>query len=420
MAILDLDLSESGTRTITSDDTNGDSENTLNITALGGSELIVDGVSANIGSVVGVQVGATPTFTATNGGDLTVDSGFISVDTFNSTTYNIEGDSQITLNASSVSTLSGLNGNNVNFSGSESGSFTFNKPDIAIADTTNFDVTGMKAGDELNLGGGDWSLDEEKSGGIFGSGIFGGESDGGYRDGALHLTQGNSAVGGQVNATIEMSQEEYEQFQEDPDAYLSGNTFTQVCFAAGTMIATPEGEVAVETLSIGDMVMTASGDQVPVKWIGHQTIKQSTVSTSQAPVRVSKDALAQGQPNQDLVLTASHGLIIDDLVINAGALINHDSIDYVPSNELPASVTYYHVETDAHEVIIANGIEAETYIDYIDRQVFDNYAEYVALYGIETRVVEMPRHRISSRRLLPLAVRERLGIQDIALAAKTA
>lgn len=414
MAILDLDLLESGTRTITSDDTNGDSENTLNITALGDSELIVDGVSANIGSVVGVQVGATPTFTATNGGDLTVDSGFISVDALNSTTYNIEGDSQITLDASSVSTLSGLNGNNVNFSGSESGSFTFNKPYVSIADTTNFDVTGMEAGDELNLGGGDWSLDEE------GGGIFGGESDGGYRDGALHLTQGNSVVGGQVNATIEMSQEEYEQFQEDPDAYLSGNTFTQVCFAAGTMIATPEGEVAVETLSIGDMVMTASGDQVPVKWIGHQTIKQSTVSTSQAPVRVSKDALAQGQPNQDLVLTASHGLIIDDLVINAGALVNHDSITYVPSNELPASVTYYHVETDAHEVIIANGIEAETYIDYIDRQVFDNYAEYVALYGIETRVVEMPRHRISSRRLLPLALRERLGIQDIALAAKTA
>lgn len=410
MAILDLDLLESGTRTITSDDTNGDSENTLNITALGDSELIVDGVSANIGSVVGVQVGATPTFTATNGGDLTVDSGFISVDALNSTTYNIEGDSQITLDASS----GGLNGNNVNFSGSESGSFTFNKPYVSIADTTNFDVTGMEAGDELNLGGGDWSLDEE------GGGIFGGESDGGYRDGALHLTQGNSVVGGQVNATIEMSQEEYEQFQEDPDAYLSGNTFTQVCFAAGTMIATPEGEVAVETLSIGDMITTATGDQVPVKWIGHQTISRLTTSGSHSPVRISEGALAPKQPNQDLVLTASHGVIIDGLVINAGALINHDSIDYVPSNELPASVTYYHVETDAHEVIIANGIEAETYIDYIDRQVFDNYAEYVALYGIETRVVEMPRHRISSRRLLPLAVRERLGIQVMTQASKTA
>ncbi len=38
------------------------------------------------------------------------------------------------------------------------------------------------------------------------------------------------------------------------------------------MIATPDGETAVEALSIGDLVMTASGEQVPVKWIGRQTI----------------------------------------------------------------------------------------------------------------------------------------------------
>ncbi len=107
-------------------------------------------------------------------------------------------------------------------------------------------------------------------------------------------------------------------------------------------------------------------------------------------------------------------------MINAGALVNHDTIDYVPGAELPDSVTYYHIETDSHEVILANGTEAETYIDYVDRQAFDNYAEYVALYGIETRVVEMPRHRISSRRLLPLALRERLGIQDVMPLSRTA
>ncbi len=102
------------------------------------------------------------------------------------------------------------------------------------------------------------------------------------------------------------------------------------------------------------------------------------------------------------------------------SLVNGDTIDYVPQDELQGAMTYFHVETDNHEVILANGTEAETYIDYVDRQAFDNYAEYVALYGIETRVVEMPRHRISSRRLLPMAVRERLGIQDVTQAAKTA
>ncbi len=51
-------------------------------------------------------------------------------------------------------------------------------------------------------------------------------------------------------------------------------------------------------------------------------------------------------------------------------------------------------------------------MDYLTRQSFDNYDEYMELYGIETRVAEMPRHRISSRRLLPLAIRQRLGVED--------
>nr|WP_300309528.1 Hint domain-containing protein [Halomonas sp.] len=196
-----------------------------------------------------------------------------------------------------------------------------------------------------------------------------------------------------------------------------------ICFAAGSMIATPNGEVAVETLSIGDRVMTASGEQVAVKWIGHQTFRPVASGNEKLrPVRISAGALEPGKPNRDLVLTASHGVIIDGLVINAGALVNHGSIDYVSWNELPDTVTYYHIETENHEVILANGTEAETYVDYIERKAFDNYDEYVALYGNETRIVEMPRHRISARRLLPLALRLRLGIDmdSVPEIAKTA
>ncbi|MFM9271153.1 Hint domain-containing protein [Halomonas elongata] len=410
MAFIDLDLGGNQKVTITEEDaSDGD---VLRLSALGSSELTVDGVSATVGSIAGIEAGATPTFTAINGGSLTVDQGLINASALNSFSFGIEGDSDITLDASSISALNGLNSYNVDFSGDEAGSFTFQKPDISVLDSFNFNVTGMQAGDELNLGGGDgeWSLDE-------GSWL---NPQDAYRDGALHLTQGNSLVGGEVKAKIVMTREEYEEFMQDPDAYLSGGTYTQVCFAAGTMIATPDGEVAVETLSIGDLVMTANGEQVPVKWIGRQTVSRLTASGNHAPVRVRESALAAGIPHQDLVLTASHGVVIDDLVINAGALVNHDTIDYVPSTELPDAVTYYHIETDSHEVILANGAAAETYIDYVDRQAFDNYAEYVALYGIETRVVEMPRHRISSRRLLPMALRERLGIEDMAPVSRTA
>ena len=44
------------------------------------------------------------------------------------------------------------------------------------------------------------------------------------------------------------------------------------CFLAGTSIATVAGDVAVETLSIGDMVLNSAGQEVAVKWIGEQTV----------------------------------------------------------------------------------------------------------------------------------------------------
>ncbi|WP_069384379.1 Hint domain-containing protein [Halomonas caseinilytica] len=402
-----VDLGGSKKVTITEEDVqHGD---ILNITALGSSELTVDGVSASIGSIGGFQAGSSATFNAINGGSLTIDQGLFNFKGFNDFTFGVGEGSEIVLNSPTFVTLSGLNKLFVDFSSGGTGSFTFNKDGIAFADEQTFEVTGMKPGDTLNLGGGEWALDD---------GFFGWEDA--YRDGFLHLTQGNSFFGGKVNAKIQMTQEEFNEFMKAPNAYLAGGTYTQVCFAAGTMIATPEGEVAVETLSIGDLVMTARGESVPVKWLGRQTIGRLTASGNNAPVRVREGALAPGKPNRDLILTASHGLVIDDLVINAGALVNHDSIDYVPNRELPDTVTYYHIETENHEVVIANGTEAETYIDYIDRQGFDNYAEYVALYGIETRVVEMPHHRISSRRLLPLALRERLGIQDVMSLSRTA
>ena len=80
--------------------------------------------------------------------------------------------------------------------------------------------------------------------------------------------------------------------------------------------------------------------------------------------------------------------------------------------ELPERVTYYHVEAEDHDVILANGAPAETFIDYLGRKAFDNYDEYVALYGAERIIPEMARPRISSRRLVPEAIKARLGIVE--------
>ncbi|MCP3971101.1 MAG: Hint domain-containing protein [Rhodobacteraceae bacterium] len=200
---------------------------------------------------------------------------------------------------------------------------------------------------------------------------------------------------------------------------LEDGTAQNFCFAAGTGLATPAGETAVEELQIGDTILTADGSAVAVKWIGHQTVRPVIGLRNQrlAPVRIGAGALGHGLPLADLTVSADHGMIIDDLVINASALVNGSAINFVPFAELDKEFTYYHVETQDHDVIIANGAAAETFVDVAGRSDFDNHQEYLDLYGAERIIPEMARPRISSRRLLPETIRARLGIEDEAMAS---
>ena len=190
-----------------------------------------------------------------------------------------------------------------------------------------------------------------------------------------------------------------------------------LCFVGGTMIATPRGERLVEDLEIGDLVTTADGRAVPVKWIGRQHITR--------PVNIAHDArlapvcIAAGTlgNHSDLYVSADHGMAVDGLVINASALVNGTTIRFVPTSEIPAEFTYYHIETEAHGVILANGAASETFIDAAGRAAFDNHQDYLDLYGTERLITEMNRPRISSQRLVPKAVKDRLRAHPAKMAA---
>lgn len=166
----------------------------------------------------------------------------------------------------------------------------------------------------------------------------------------------------------------------------------------------------MQSLAMGDTVATAEGKLAPVKWIGRQTVHKLFSRERMQPVRIRAGALGFGQPHSDLTVTADHGMVIEGLVITASALVNGGTIDWVPMAELPDRVTYYHIETEGHDVILANGAPAETFVDYASRRAFDNYQEYLDLYGVERIIPEMDRPRISSARMVPDAIKARLGI----------
>ena len=104
-------------------------------------------------------------------------------------------------------------------------------------------------------------------------------------------------------------------------------------------------------------------------------------------------------------------MLVDGILCEAGALVNGTTITRVPLPEFGESYTVYHVETENHEIILANGTPAETFIDNATRKAFDNYAEFEALYGENPpEMKELPHPRAANARQLPKRIRTRFGL----------
>jgi hypothetical protein len=142
------------------------------------------------------------------------------------------------------------------------------------------------------------------------------------------------------------------------------------CFLPGTLIRTERGDVAVEALSVGDMVVTLGGGKRRLCWIGTGRTKVKCGARGPAtPIIVRKGALADNVPYMDLRITKGHSLFLDGVLIPAEFLINHRSILW---DDVTQNVHVFHLELDEHDVLIANGAAAESYRDDGNRWLFGN------------------------------------------------
>lgn len=185
-----------------------------------------------------------------------------------------------------------------------------------------------------------------------------------------------------------------------------------ICFLKGTMILTPRGEVPVETLVAGDEIATADGRIVSVKWIGRQSVRaHGRFVERHFPVKIEEGALGPQLPVRDLFLSPDHAVLLDGWLVNAIALVNGETITQCGRHNVDAIVEYFHIETEDHSVIIADGVQAETFVDATSRRLFDNYDEYVALFGEDdgARMPILSAARVFSARQLPSALRATLA-----------
>jgi hypothetical protein len=187
------------------------------------------------------------------------------------------------------------------------------------------------------------------------------------------------------------------------------DTINVICFMAGTLVRTPDGEVAVETLKRGDLVLTNNdGVAKPVSWLGRQTVSAFFADPARTyPIRVKAGALAENVPSCDLLVSPDHALLVDGVMVHAGALVNGTSI--VREAKVPTVFTYHHVELDDHSLILAENTPAETFVDNVDRMNFDNWAEHEALYPEGKTVSELPYPRVKAHRQVPVYIRVALA-----------
>ncbi len=142
------------------------------------------------------------------------------------------------------------------------------------------------------------------------------------------------------------------------------------CFTPGTLIATPKGEVPVETLSVGDRVLTRDNGPQEIRWVGAKGLTGAEIGRAQhlRPVRVKKGALGGDLPERDMMVSPNHRVLVansqtalyfedSEVLVAAKHLTGLEGVDII---DVPW-ITYVHLLFDQHEVILSDGAWTESF-----------------------------------------------------------
>jgi Hint domain len=151
-------------------------------------------------------------------------------------------------------------------------------------------------------------------------------------------------------------------------------TYT-ACYQRGTHILSEQGEVAIETLQIGDRVRTLGGALRPVRWLGHRRLNCQNYSDPRGvwPICIRASAFAEHVPARDLLVSPGHSICINGSLIQAANLVNGVTVLQQPQEY----VEYWHVELDSHDILFAEGLPSESYLDTGNRSAFVNGGEFL-------------------------------------------
>jgi hypothetical protein len=161
------------------------------------------------------------------------------------------------------------------------------------------------------------------------------------------------------------------QLQEDGEYVVSnmpspGGSF--ICFTQGTQILTTSGPQPVETLCIGDEVVTKDHGPQRIRWIGSRTFSGlGPTHQNIHPITIKAHAFGPNVPSCDTSLSPNHCILNDhwkapiyfgqtEVLTAAKSLL---TADYAYRDAVP-SVAYFHILLDQHSLVLANGMWSES------------------------------------------------------------
>ncbi len=340
MALIGINLINNGTTTINSSNV-GNPGDTIQLNLVASGTVVVDGVNADISNIVGIGAASNTTIEAVNGANVTINAGLANVGAASTYTYGIGAGSSITVDASALN-VGLLNGVTVDFAAANgSGLFAYNPGGINLSLSAPPNVVNVQTGDRIEVAGAA-TVSQIGNTVTFNQLVLG-----------LPVALGSYTIPAGVTYSF--------------DAGTNTLTFTS-CFMRGTLIKTPEGDVPVEDLRVGDLVVTHKG-VAEIMWVGRRMIDPKAIDKPREtlPIRIQAGAIAENVPVRDLFVSPDHCMFLEESLIPAKFLINETTIT---QEATLAPFEYYHIELDQHSIILAEGAQTETYLDLGGRLSF--------------------------------------------------
>lgn len=149
------------------------------------------------------------------------------------------------------------------------------------------------------------------------------------------------------------------------DSFFTAENTGIVCFTPGTMILTPKGEVPVELLRRGDLVLTRDNGAKPLLWTPQRHLDQRALQSAPwlAPVELKAQRFGN---DRNLIVSPQHGVLLHDKdrggdeVLYRAVHLARLAGGGARTRAGCRSVTYIHLLFEQHEVIFSNGLASES------------------------------------------------------------